>query len=441
MEITARRSGEQLVLALTGRMDGTGAQQVAFAIQQNLNDNDTSIIFDLEGVDYLSSAGLRVFQESIRKMKERKGQVAVCRLQEFTEKILRTAGFLPFLSVYPAVEEALGAAGKKKGTGAGEVRITGNGWSLSAEHLADKPCTLAVTGDLQAIYNGKAILQDVQATRGWSDGFCVGIGALGKDRDSAAPLVGEMISIGGTVYWIPTDGFLTPDFFTAADLESSDMKPFSLFNVAFNGPFTDMVRITSQGPEGTTLTEVYEAIFRYMKQQYPGFKGVCALAMKATIGGLCSSDLKTSLLAASADLKVKTPVAMPGGKTVTGLPFDRYVPEKISVVDVTPKYSGDVLISVGYGIDLAVAQKAFSEESISPLVYPDIRKSGSGTFQYTKGAVFTTLSWDNAADFGHQMVTAPSGGEFVAMHNLLSITRVKSAHIGIVTVSAIKKEK
>jgi hypothetical protein len=47
MDITARKAGEQLVLSLSGRMDGTGAQQVASAIRQHLNDHDTAIIFDL----------------------------------------------------------------------------------------------------------------------------------------------------------------------------------------------------------------------------------------------------------------------------------------------------------------------------------------------------------------------------------------------------------
>ena len=53
MEISASRTGEQLVLVLAGRMDGTGAQQVTAAIQQNLTDHDTALIFDLGGVDYL----------------------------------------------------------------------------------------------------------------------------------------------------------------------------------------------------------------------------------------------------------------------------------------------------------------------------------------------------------------------------------------------------
>jgi anti-anti-sigma factor len=441
MEITARRAGEQLVLSLVGRMDGTGAQQVASAIQQHLNDHDTAIIFDLGGVDYLSSAGLRVLQDSIRKMKERKGQVSVCRLQEFTKKILKTGGFLPILSVYPAVEDALADISKKKSPSAGGVSIAGSGWSLFAEHCSDKPCTLSVTGDLRAVYDGKVTISDVQATRGCSGMFCIGIGAMGKNRDTAAPLLGEMISMGGTVYWIPTDGHLTPDYFTAEDSGSSGMKSFSLFNVAFSGPFTDMIRISSEKPEGMTLAEVYEGIFRYAEQRYPGYRGICAMAIKATIGGLCRSDMKTSLLAACADQATRDPVAMPGGKTVTELPFEGSVSERISVIDVKSRYAGDILIGVGYGIDLKVAEKAFPQDDLAALFYTDVRKSGTGTFLYTKGAVFKNLTWDNTAGFEAQVGTVLDAGEFVAMHNLLGITKLKSALVGVAPVSAIKKEK
>jgi anti-anti-sigma factor len=422
-------------------MDGTGAQQAASAIQQNLNDHDTAIVFDLGGVDYLSSAGLRVFQDSIRKMKERKGHVAVCRPQDFVLKLLTSGGFTKVLSVYSSVEEALGHGGNAAVSAPGGKHISGNGWTLTGEHISDKPVTLSVMGNLQAVHDGNISVQEISLTRGCSHGFCVGIGAMGNNREMAAPLAGEMISLNGTVCWIPTDGHLTPDFFTAEDSESSGMKSFSFFNAGFTGPFTDMIRISSDKPDGMTLAEVYDGIFRYAREHYPDFKGICAVAMKATISGLCSSDMKTSLLAASADRSRNAPVAMPGGKTVTELPFDGSVAEKISHVDVKPRYAGDVLISIGYGIDLTLAEKAFPAESLSSLYYKDPRTPANRVFLYNKGAVFKNLRWDNTAGFETQIGTAAVAGEFVAMHNLLNITKLRSAQVGLSLVSAIRKEK
>jgi len=132
---------------------------------------------------------------------------------------------------------------------------------------------------------------------------------------------------------------------------------------------------------------------------------------------------------------------MPGGKTVTELPFDGSVTERISVIDVKSRYAGDILIAVGYGIDLRRAEKALSPEDIAGLFYTDVRKSDNGMFLYNKGAVFKNLRWDNTAGFEAQIGTLLDAGEFVAMHNLLDITKLKSALVGIAPVSAIKKEK
>ena len=94
MEISASRTGEFPVLTLTGRMDGTWAQQVTDAIRRNLTDHDTALIFDPGGVDSLSSAGLRVIQENSLTMKERGGHIAVCPSQEFVRKLFSAGGVL-----------------------------------------------------------------------------------------------------------------------------------------------------------------------------------------------------------------------------------------------------------------------------------------------------------------------------------------------------------
>ncbi|MCK9581134.1 MAG: STAS domain-containing protein [Methanoregula sp.] len=438
MEITASRTGDQLVLTLTGRMDGTGAQQVTAAIRQNLTDHDMALIFDLGGVDYLSSAGLRVFQESARQMKERKGRIAVCQLQDFVRRIFTAGGFLRVVNDFPTVEAALVGTASAASTPAGDVKISGTGWTLSAHHQSDTPGILAVTGNLAAVHAGTVTAADIREMHLSPGGFGIATGAMARNMDEAAPLLGEMVQAGGRVYWIPTDGNLNPDFFTAKDLESSGMKTFTLFSTSFSGPFADVLRITSDKPEGMTLTEVYAAIFQYMKAQYPDFKGVCAVALKATIGGLCSSDMKNSLIAAAADRAAKGTMPMPGGRTVTELPFDGSVAEKISAVNVTPQYGGSILICIGFGIDPATAGRSFPEETVAALYFKNPRSATTGPFLFNKGLVFRNFPWDNTKSFDEQIRVSPADGEFVAVHNLLNITTVKSAVAGVLPVSVIR---
>jgi anti-anti-sigma factor len=439
MEIIARRSGEQLVFALTGRMDGTGAQQVSAAIQQNLTDHDLVLIFDMGGVDYLSSAGLRVFQESARKMKERNGRIAVCRVQDFVRKLFASGGFFRLLADYPDVESAIAAMAVTAIPVPAGRKIAGAGWTLEASHLSDTEGTLVVTGDLQALYTGKVTAADVREVRVPPGGFGAGTAAMAESAGAASPLVGEMVQADGTVYWIPTDGNLNPDFFTGQDLQSSGMKSFALYMASFSGPFSDVLRITPDKEGGMTLHEVYGAIFEYLRQQYPDFSGACAVVLKATVGGLCSSDMKTSVIAAAAERAAKGPVPMPSGHTVTEYPFDGTVVEKVSAVDVKPKYSGDILISVGYGIDTAAAAKTFSKEVLAAAMFSDPRTGSNAPFLYNKGIVYKNLPWDSTKPFEEQVKKAPSAGEFAAVHNLLNITTVRSAVAGVIPLKSITK--
>ncbi len=438
MEIRATRTGEQLVLSLAGRMDGTGAQQVTSAIQQNLTDHDSVLIFELGGVDYMSSAGLRVFQESARRMKERKGSVAVCRPQEFVRKLFTAGGFTRILNEFPSVEAALAGTATAVAPAPGEKIINGTGWSLTARHLADVPGILSVTGSIVRVHDGKVTSDDIRRIPLVQGEFSIATGAMAKDVTGAAPLLGEMVQAGSMVYWIPTDGNLNPDFFTAKDLESSGMNTFTLFAASFSGPFADVLRISSEKPEGITLTEVYDAVYRYLREQYPDFSGVCAVAIKATIGGICSADMKTSVMAAAAEYAKRGPVPVPVGRTVTELPFDGSVAEKVSAVDVKPKYAGDILIGIGYAIEPAAAGQTFSARTAAALYYDNPRSKRSGPFQCTKGIIYRNLHWDNARAFDDQIRAAPANGQFVAMHNLLAISTVRSAVVGVIPVREIR---
>lgn len=438
MEITATRTGEQLVLAISGRMDGAGAQLVTTAIRQNLTDHDTALIFDIDGVDYLSSAGLRVFQESARRMKERNGRIAVCRVQDFVRKLFASGGFFRILAEYPTVEAALRGTAGAAAPAVGEICLAGEGWSLAAQRLAGTPGILSVTGSLSALQSGNISNAGIREIAVPAGGYSAGISAVAATREAASPLLGEMVRAGGSVWWIPTDGNLTPDFFTAQDLASSGMKTFSLFSASFSGPFSDVLRITATKPEGITLAGIYAAIFRYLREQRPENAGICAVVLKATIGGLCSSDLKDPVLAAAAERAARGPVTMPVGRTVTEYPFDGTVVGKASAVDVKPRYAGEILISIGYGIDPAAARNQFPAEQLATLLFADPRAPVDSLFLYNKGIVLRTLPWDNAKPFEDQVRTAPAAGSFSAMHNLMNITTVRSAVAGILPVAAIR---
>ena len=146
MDISIQRSDGPLTLILSGRMDGFGAQQVAEAIQNDLRESDREIIFDLGGVDYVSSAGLRVFQEVYRKMHERKGTVSLCQVGEFPLKVLKMGGFLQAFQIYPTQKEALAHSVTRPADHAEDTSGI-----FTATELTTGPVQLRVWGDISRI--------------------------------------------------------------------------------------------------------------------------------------------------------------------------------------------------------------------------------------------------------------------------------------------------
>ena len=63
------------------------------------------------------------------------------------------------------------------------------------------------------------------------------------------PLMGEMITLYGSMVWLPTDGNNTPDFLTPLDPDS-DVAVYTGFNVTLDGPFNEYFTLETSRPDG-----------------------------------------------------------------------------------------------------------------------------------------------------------------------------------------------
>ena len=67
MELTVKKENGTLTIALSGRLDTSTAPQAEKAMEDNLA-GVTQLVFDLDGLSYTSSAGLRVFLKAQKHM-------------------------------------------------------------------------------------------------------------------------------------------------------------------------------------------------------------------------------------------------------------------------------------------------------------------------------------------------------------------------------------
>ena len=102
MEIKQERNGENLILHIDGRVDTKTAPELEVVLKEALN-GVSSLIFDLEKVPYMSSAGLRVLLVAQKQMNA-KGKMKVINANEdLMEWQSDTIGFDTVLMTYEMV--------------------------------------------------------------------------------------------------------------------------------------------------------------------------------------------------------------------------------------------------------------------------------------------------------------------------------------------------
>ena len=90
-----QREGKALTVALSGRLDSSTAPDLEK--QLDLTDTD-KLVFDLAGLEYISSAGLRILLASMKAM-DRQGEMTVRHVQPAVMELFTVTGFSQILTI------------------------------------------------------------------------------------------------------------------------------------------------------------------------------------------------------------------------------------------------------------------------------------------------------------------------------------------------------
>jgi anti-anti-sigma factor len=107
--IDRRQVSDQVVLAISGRMDAESAPQFEQDCRACIAEGLTGIVVDLGGLTYVSSMGLRSFVSIAMALQDKGGTLRLCRLQGLVKQVFEITGLLQSFPVFESVEAALTA--------------------------------------------------------------------------------------------------------------------------------------------------------------------------------------------------------------------------------------------------------------------------------------------------------------------------------------------
>jgi anti-anti-sigma factor len=87
------RVGHAAVVVIAGRLDGNTASVFNRFLIEHLAEDDVEVVFDVTGLEFISSAGLREFMVLLKRMDKKKARPAIFGVGTTVGLALEIAGF------------------------------------------------------------------------------------------------------------------------------------------------------------------------------------------------------------------------------------------------------------------------------------------------------------------------------------------------------------
>jgi anti-anti-sigma factor len=106
MNLTVSQTGDTQVFALTGMLDTGSAPEFERLCAQEIKRETRTLVLDLTGLEYLSSAGLQSILAAGKTLQAQGGKVVLCVAKGLIQQIIEGSGFHKLFQVCTSVEEA-----------------------------------------------------------------------------------------------------------------------------------------------------------------------------------------------------------------------------------------------------------------------------------------------------------------------------------------------
>lgn len=107
MDIDIQIEGNAIVATVRGRVDTISAPAFEKGIAEAMTGVEKLLVFDLSGLEYISSAGLRVILSAAKALKGKGGEVRLAATSGSVKKVFQISGFFSMFKNFGTRGEAL----------------------------------------------------------------------------------------------------------------------------------------------------------------------------------------------------------------------------------------------------------------------------------------------------------------------------------------------
>jgi anti-anti-sigma factor len=359
MECRRVQHEQWLELRIEGRLDAQWADQLDRELSSLLRDGVRQIRLQMAGINFLSSAGIRILLKYRKELVAAEGCLQVTSPSEQVSGILQMTGLLALLEPsQPAASRTRSAAAVSS-----DNRLTFEGGSMTLYHPAPS-ATISLRTVGRPLMNGESSYTAACQLALPADTMALGLGAFGDSFIDCQPRFGEFMSVGGNAITLPADGGDTPDFL--AGIAEFVPSVQALYAIICQGDFARFGQFSAnRADESIPFSSLVTAAFELCKSD------CIALTLIAETDGLVGA----SLLSSPALTDASGLLEFPAVRDRIGLTSEPAWPHSLALV------CGIALrLRSGQALDDSKARSLSGVEGIAPFVRPLGMDQVSGHF-------------------------------------------------------------
>lgn len=109
MEFLVTQREKVWILSPQGSIDALSVGECAQFFTTQMEQGKYHLVIDLGGVDFMSSAGLRLLLQAVKDARQKGGDLRLAGASPAVEKMLKLSGFFNILKVFSLVDQAVGS--------------------------------------------------------------------------------------------------------------------------------------------------------------------------------------------------------------------------------------------------------------------------------------------------------------------------------------------
>lgn len=230
---------------IRGRIDSISAPAIEKEIIDVSSSGAKIIACDFSDVNYISSAGLRVFLTGKQRMASAGGDLILFGMDEQIFQVFKMGGFHNILKILPAEEDIIALTGKEKIEVKEDTRKIGN---IHFEYqIAERtPQDLKVFGSQEKLSLSDYSEEDIASVNSNELDYGTGLAATGVNYDDFKHYFGESVVLNSSMFFYPAVKKTAVDFMLANPEMNMEYKFFH----GFGFRSSPIVKAKFKGTEG-----------------------------------------------------------------------------------------------------------------------------------------------------------------------------------------------